>query len=584
MNPRHPLTALALMSLVTAAACGDDDDNSNKPIATTTTKNIVEVAEAQGFSSLLSAAQQAGLADVLAGPGPFTVFAPTNAAFQALGSAAPSDPDLLANVLLSHVVSGKLDSSAVTSGQPLTSLAKTQLEVKVSGSKVTVNGFALSATLDVPASNGVIHVLDQVIVPPTIVEAASASSDLSTLVAAVGVSSSAVQSALTAGGPITVFAPVNSAFAAIPSADLDALLADQSALDEVLTYHVVAGQVLSSDLSDGQVVSTVGGKTLRVGLDASGATLTDESGNVVRVSGPDVRLLNGVVHLIDGVLTPAAPVTALGNIVEVAQSTGGFSTLLGAATSAGLAASLAGPNELTVFAPTDTAFAALGVDLSLVEDDVLANILLHHVVPGALRSSEVVSRTSLATLANTSLSVDTSGGSVRIGGAALTATLDVEASNGLIHVASEVIVPPTIVEVAAATGALSTLVTAVGAASQTVQDALAPNTLAGDMPITVFAPTNDAFSASGIDLGALDQSTLDAVLAHHVLPMQGLSTALNDGDTLTTLNGDLTVVVDSDGTIGLVDGQGNRANVVSTLKDIRTLTGVVHVIDSVLRP
>ncbi|MCB9654668.1 MAG: fasciclin domain-containing protein [Deltaproteobacteria bacterium] len=578
MSPRYPLTALTLGLAATAFACSDDEDGNNN--AAPAPGNIVEVATAQGFSSLVTAAQQAGLAGVLTGAGPFTVFAPTNAAFEALGSAAPTDPDLLANVLLSHVVAGKLGSGAVTAGQPITSLANTTLDVEVTNSGVTVNGFELSTTLDVTASNGVIHVLDEVIVPPTILEAASASSDLSTLVAAVVASSSSVQSAL-ASGPITVFAPVNSAFAALPAADLEALLADQQALDAVLTYHVVAGQVLSSDLSDGQTLTTAGGKTLRVAIGTSGATLTDESGNVVNVTGADLRLLNGTVHLIDGVLMPAA--ASLGNIVEVADAAGTFSTLLGAASSAGLAGTLATTNGLTVFAPTNAAFSALGVDLASVDEGVIENILLHHVVQGSLESSEVVGETSLLTLAGTALAVDTTGANVKIGGAALSSTLDVEASNGIIHVMNEVIVPPTILEVAVATEALSTLVTAVGSASQGVQDALAPSTLTGADPITVFAPTNAAFSASGIDLGALDQATLDAVLAHHVLPVQGLSTALSNGDTLATLNGDLTVVVDANG-IGIIDGQGNRANVVSTLKDIRTLTGVVHVIDAVLRP
>jgi len=113
---------------------------------------------------------------------------------------------------------------------------------------------------------------------------------------------------------------------------------------------------------------------------------------------------------------------------------------------------------------------------------------------------------------------------------------------------------------------------------------VAPNTLGGDSPITVFAPTNAAFVASGIDLNTVAQADLDGVLAHHVVGAQAISTGLTDGQVVPTLNGNITVEIDAQGGIAVVDGQGNRANVVATLKDIRTLTGVVHVIDAVLLP
>ncbi|MCC7382179.1 MAG: fasciclin domain-containing protein [Deltaproteobacteria bacterium] len=271
-----------------------------------------------------------------------------------------------------------------------------------------------------------------------------------------------------------------------------------------------------------------------------------------------------------------------GNIVEVAGGAG-FSKLIAAARQAGLAETLAGPGPFTVFAPTDAAFDALGAAVPS-NPKLLANILLHHVVSESLASSDVVAMGSFPTMANTRLVVDATARPITIGGSALSGSIDIMASNGIIHVMEEVIVPPTIVEIAAATEALSTLVGAVGAASEGVRRALAPNTLGGDAPITVFAPTNEAFAALGIDLGSLNQATLDGVLAHHVLPTQGLSTDLRDGATLTTLNGDLRVVVDPDGTIGLIDGRSNRANVISTLKDIRALTGIVHVIDRVLMP
>ncbi len=544
-------------------------------------KNIVEVATDAGFSTLVSAAVTAGLDGALAGPGPFTVFAPTDAAFAALGGAVPTDADLLANVLLHHVVSGRFDSAAVVGDGTLTTLANTTLTVDATGSPITINGFALSETLDVEASNGIIHVVDEVIVPPTILEAAAATSDLSTLVTAVGAASATIQGALDVAGPITVFAPANSAFAAIPEADLNALLADQAALDDVLGYHVTAGQALSSDLTDGMTITMANGDTATVRIANGEVSIEDGLGNTARVVTADIRLLNGTVHVIDGVLFPPADAPS---IVDIAVDDGNFGTLVSAATTAGLATTLDEDGPFTVFAPTDAAFTALGVNLAAIDADVIANILLYHTVPGVFDSAAVTSMSSLTSAANLPLAIDASGTPITIGGAELSSTLDLEASNGIVHVMNEVIVPPTILDVAGATPALSTLVSAVGLSSATVQQALAPDTVGGAAPLTVFAPTNDAFVASGIDLQNTPQGTLDAVLSHHVADSQVVSSALTDGQTIRTLNGDLTINVDASGAITVTDGAGNTANVVASLADIRTLTGVVHVIDAVLLP
>lgn len=423
--------------------------------------------------------------------------------------------------------------------------------------------------------------MNEVIVPPTILQAAAATPELSTLVTAVGAASSAVQDTLGGSVALTVFAPVNSAFAAIPAAELTALLADQPALDRVLGFHVAAGQTLASELSNGQTITMSSGDVLIVEVAGSDIRLVDGRGSRIRVVTTDIRLLNGVVHLIDGLILPAASV---GNIVEVAAQAGSFNALLGAATSAGLASTLADAGPFTVFAPVDQAFNALGVDLSAVNSDVVANILLQHVVSGSLPSADVVSMSPLRSLANLPLVVDASSAPITINGFDLGATLDIQASNGIIHVMNEVIVPPTIVQVAQNTPDLSVLVRALGLASSGVHAAVAPATLAGDAPITVFAPTNQAFADTGLDLASLPQATIDAVLAHHVVAAQAVSTSLTDGQVVQTLNGSITVEVEAGGQIQIVDGMGNRANVIASLRDIRTLTGVVHVIDRVLMP
>ncbi|MEO1228833.1 MAG: fasciclin domain-containing protein [Myxococcota bacterium] len=568
-----PLLALALPTAFVVAACGDDDtdtpmdmgqgpadmgmsDMGQGPV------DIVATAQAAGLDSLLTAATTAGLADTLATGGPFTVFAPTDAAFTDLGSAVPTDPGLLANVLLHHVVSGTNDSAAVTGATSFTTLANTSIAVDAAATPPTIGGAALSATLDVAASNGIVHVLDAVMVPPTIPEAVVATEDLSTLETAVGASSQTTQDAL-AGGPITVFAPVNSAFAGI---DLNSL--SQEDVDRILTYHVVPSQVLSTELMDGQMVTTAQGQTFTVNVTGSGVTLTDAMNNVVNVVTTDIRLLNGTVHLIDGVLMPAAD--GPGNIVETAQ-TAGLSTLLSAATTAGLADTLATGGPFTVFAPTDTAFTNLGAAVPS-DAGLLANVLLHHVVSGINDSTAVTGAMSFTTLANTTIPVDAMAGT--IGGAALSMTLDVMASNGIVHVLDAVMVPPTIPQAVAATDDLSTLEIAVGASSASTQNALAGG------PITVFAPVNSAFA--GIDLNMLTQAQVDSILTYHVVPSQVLSTDLTDGQVVTTAQGGTFTVNIAGNAVTLTDAMNNVINVTAT--DIRLLNGTVHLIDGVLMP
>jgi transforming growth factor-beta-induced protein len=580
MRIRKQIVALSALT-VALTACGDDDKDifNNQP------RSILEIAQdTPELSTLVQALEDAGLISVLSGPGPFTVFAPTDDAFAAI--AVPTDSDLLANILLTHVVSGQLNSAQVLASTSLNSLAKTGL--KVDAAALTVGGADLSGSLDIVASNGVIHILDDVIIPANIPAAVATTPDLSTLAVAVSAASQEVKDALSGPGPLTVFAPVNSAFAKLPPEDAEAILADPDLLDTVIGYHVVAGQLLSTDFVNGQAITMSNGQVLTVAVSNGGVTLTDTEGNEVLVTVADVRLLNGVVHFIDTVLTAVLP--APDNILEVAIANGSFTTLLSAATSVGLAPVFSGPGPLTLFAPTDDAFEALGVNLPGLNDDVLANILVTHVLPVTKNSFEVVTTSPLQTVANTSLSVDASGSPIVItpvGGtvdAALSSTLNVPASNGLIHVMDAVIVPPTILEVAQATPALSALVQAISQASAGVQAAVSPSTLTGADPITVFAPTNAAFAASGIDLGTVAQADLDAVLAGHVVGAQALSTELTDGQSITTLNGIVTVNINSEGAISLTDGMGNTVNVVATLKDIRTLTGVVHVIDGVLMP
>jgi len=274
---------------------------------------IVELAQATNdLSTLVDALTAADLVDTLSGEGPFTVFAPTNAAFAAIEETvtellkAENKADLV-NVLTYHVVSGKSMAADLSDGTDLaTVMAGGKLSVAMAGDTVTIGGVANVTQADVEASNGVVHIINVVLVPPNIVQLAQATNDLSTLVEAL-IAADLVDT-LSGPGPFTVFAPTNAAFAAIEETVTELLKAENKAdLVNVLTYHVVSGKSMAADLSDGTDLATVmaGGK-LSVAI--AGDTVT--IGGVAKVATPDVKAFNGVVHIIDAVLVPPPSTTS----------------------------------------------------------------------------------------------------------------------------------------------------------------------------------------------------------------------------------------------------------------------------------
>jgi transforming growth factor-beta-induced protein len=270
----------------------------------------------------------------------------------------------------------------------------------------------------------------------TIVEIAQATPDLSTLVTAL--QAAELVSTLDGDGPFTVFAPVNSAFAALDQDQVARLLAsgNQALLQKVLTYHVVPGRILAADLEDGQTVTTVEGSTLTFDLDGS------PSVNGVEIVRTDIAASNGVVHLISGVLTQNLDVTD----VAVLQ---GFDTLVAALGAAGLVDDLQAAGPFTVFAPTEQAFADLLAALNVTAEQLLArddldDILLYHVVEGEAFASDLSDGQVLPTLGGGTLTVDITGSTVSLVGANNTVTVvvpNVDVSNGVIHAIDAVLLP-----------------------------------------------------------------------------------------------------------------------------------------------
>lgn len=273
---------------------------------------------------------------------------------------------------------------------------------------------------------------------PNIAETATAAGSFSSLVAAL-VAAELAETVAT-GGPFTVFAPTDEAFAALGEETLAMLLdpANKEMLANILLYHVVAGAVFSPEVAPGEI-TTLSGDAITISATEAGLFINGDS----QIVATDIGASNGVVHVINKVLLPPA---GPGLIPEVAEEAGIFSTLLAAVGAADLAATLSGEGPFTVFAPTDEAFAKLGqetIDNLLLPENkaTLANILLYHVVPGRVLSTDLEAGTVAA--ANEALiTISFDGQTPVLNGTSRVTTADIEASNGIIHIIDTVILPP----------------------------------------------------------------------------------------------------------------------------------------------
>jgi uncharacterized surface protein with fasciclin (FAS1) repeats len=304
------LGGLAATALVTG--CGGSDD----PAPATSSKDIVELAQSTSdLSTLAEAVVAASLVDTLKGAGPFTVFAPTNAAFAALltelgltKAQLLADTALLKAVLTYHVLPAKVEKAQIGLGKPITSVQGGIFKVEAPGGVLTItdgrNRTTRILTTDIQARNGVVHTIDKVLLPPNknIVETAQGLPQFSVLVEAVVAAN--LQGTLSGPGPFTVFAPTNDAFTAL-LAELGitkaALLANTALLTRVLTYHVLPARVLKVDVPVNAPITTVQGDTLSV---SASFVITDQRGRTSNITATDVLTSNGVIHAIDKVILP----------------------------------------------------------------------------------------------------------------------------------------------------------------------------------------------------------------------------------------------------------------------------------------
>ncbi|QRM89132.1 fasciclin domain-containing protein [Lacinutrix sp. WUR7] len=461
--------AIFSLSLLTTSCSNDDDNSSNA----TPTPNIVELAQATpDLSSLVAALTRAdgNLTTVLSGNGPFTVLAPTNAAFasflSANGFASLEDvpTDILSQVLLNHVIMTDVASSdLVAMGSGYTSGSASgadglniSIYFDASGS-VMFNNVATVTTADADASNGTVHIIDAVLGLPSVVDHAVANPAFSNLVAALGAADGDLVNVLSGTGPFTVLAPDDAAFSTFldgtPLANVDTAV-----LSQILLNHVIIGSTNTStalvDAGAGYAntgASGPGGNALSLYYNTSNGVMFN---GISTVTQADVVGTNGIIHAVDTVIDIPTVVT-----FALADST--FSTLVTALTTLTPATDFASilsrtatgnadtidPN-FTVFAPTNDAFDALA---AIPAEGPLTQVLLHHVIKEANITSSMLNNpgdTTAATLEGDNITITLPGSGTNIAditdGSGATdigiIAVDVQAGNGVIHVINKVMI------------------------------------------------------------------------------------------------------------------------------------------------
>ncbi|MFK8163438.1 MAG: fasciclin domain-containing protein [Lewinella sp.] len=447
-------TVILLLFIFGFSSCDDDQDVPNNPVIGT----AFDVASGDDrFTVLTAALERTGLDNALDVPtARLTVFAPTDAAFAASGIdlSALSD-EALTNVLLYHVVRGQsLLSATIPSGRtPLDTENKTGPEgsalplfVDNNGGTININESATVVAADVQVVNGVIHGIDQVLLPPSILDRARLDGRFTTLIAAL--ERTELDDVVAGEGDFTVFAPTDDAFAAA-NIDLDAVTDED--LKELLLYHVLGQSIPAGRIASGNsfvtTLNTSGpdDESLSLLIDLSDGNVTLNADAAVVV--PDVYATNGVVHALDKVL-------AYQSIVDFTVKADGVSELEAAVVAAGLVGTLSADGPFTVFAPVNAAFEAIADTVSTLSVERVASILAAHVANGNVTSDELtetmVSTLNMDYMVNLQINPGADSNSTdddffQIATSDSTAVnfilTDIQGTNGVIHLIDEVLLP-----------------------------------------------------------------------------------------------------------------------------------------------
>ena len=402
------------------------------------------VANSNDHNTLELAIDTCGLTSTLQGPGTFTLFAPTDAAFNALpqGTIAALLNDLpqLTNILLHHALGDTVMSGMLSNNQIVTTLLGTDVTVTINSNGVFIDN-AQVIVADIVADNGVVHVIDAVLLPPppstnSVYDIVANSTDHNILEFAID--TCGLTTTLKGAGPFTAFAPTDVAFNALGQATILQLIADLPTLTNILKHHVVGDSVVSGMLSNNQIVTTLLGDDVTVTINTNGDVFIDNAQVIVA----DIVADNGVVHVIDAVLIPTTP--ANNTVYDIIDLSPSHTTLKTAIDACGLDGTLKGAGPFTVFAPTDAAFNALpaGTIAALLNDlPQLTDILKHHVVGANVLSGSLSNNQIVTTLLGTDVTVTiNSNGDLFIDNAQVIVA-DIVADNGVVHVIDAVLLP-----------------------------------------------------------------------------------------------------------------------------------------------
>ncbi|MEM1327657.1 MAG: fasciclin domain-containing protein, partial [Bacteroidota bacterium] len=506
----------------------------------------------------------AQLVDDLESEGPFTVFAPTDDAFDALPDgvleALLADPRELGEILLYHVLSGQVLAADLMDGQTATTLLGEDITITINDDGVFVNDAQVTVT-DLLAQNGVVHVIDAVLIPSEEVDCDEE----------------------VEGGTVAL-EDGSTEITIIVDDEEDVLTFTSEGADEDANFAYVItddqNNILALPPSNMADLNGAGVGICRVwGL--------SYTGNITAMMGDnaaEVDLSDECFDLSDNFITvtrvePELPAT----VVDIIVNSDVHNTLEAAVIAAELADDLSGEGPFTVFAPTDDAFDALpeGTVEALLEDPTgdLAQILLYHVVSGSVLSTDLMDGMVVETLNGQSVTVTINDDGIFVNDAQVIVA-DLEAQNGVVHVIDAVLLPEeeeetnTVFDIIANSDIHETLEAAIIAADL-------DEALQGDGPFTVFAPTDDAFDA--LPDGVLDAllegpvGDLQNILLYHVLDGTRTADSFIDGQRVLTRQGQTVTVTINDDGVFINDAQ-------VTVADIAADNGVVHVINAVLVP
>lgn len=509
-----------------------------------------------------------------------TLFAPTDDAFSAIDQGVIaqllSDPSgQLTQILLYHVVGEQVDEANLSNGATAESLQGKTLNFAINANGAFVENAMITVT-DIPASNGVVHVIDAVLLPTrtTITDIITDSEDHNTLETAIGLAG--FNGALSGSDVLTVFAPTDAAFDALPDGVLDALVNDPDGLlTEILAYHVTTGAVRSEDIGLELIFPTLQGTTAAGATSAVDGTVLIDG---IAVTMANIEADNGIVHVID-----AAPLDPrLRFITDIVMESPNHNTLETAFATLGINGGFSDPAlDLSLFAPTDDAFAVLGQDAInalLANPPELGAVLSNHLSEPGLTENELEQAGTVLAITNRKLTIDRDvDGNLTVNGAVISVS-DLETDNGIVHVVDAIVPvqPYTFIDLLEDNPeTFSLLATAVDTAGLTgaLDDP--------DANLTVFAPVDAAFEAIDPDtltalLGNPDGRLTD-ILTYHVSGTPFIADSIFNGSKLPTLQGDALNV-----TAGVGAAFVENAEIIQV--NIQTDNGIAHVITTVLDP